>query len=254
MGGGGALAGCSWWVRQRSRPAPLAPCPMLPVLARRLLVCFVRARARAAHLLHTAPIFSIASLGVERRRPAATRRPHSWPPPLHLSAPLGGKHARCGLSLVSHRVDCQCFAGCGAGDRLVELPRTQNRAGRPCLCPPPPPTAQHRHLKLFPRNNTQETTINTTTNNKQTTNTRKAPNNKQHAQQTPPTTNHTPNKRTNDTQNNTKQQKTPAGLLGHFRPSHPLTRRELEARGLRNLDRLTQPYIREVRVGPVRWQ
>ncbi|KAI8466522.1 MAG: cytosolic 4-alpha-glucanotransferase [Monoraphidium minutum] len=35
------------------------------------------------------------------------------------------------------------------------------------------------------------------------------------------------------------------GLLGHFRPSVPITRRELEARGVRNHERLTRPYIRE---------
>lgn len=34
--------------------------------------------------------------------------------------------------------------------------------------------------------------------------------------------------------------------MGHFRPSHPITRRELESRGVRNLERLTQPYIRQV--------
>ncbi|GBF89315.1 4-alpha-glucanotransferase [Raphidocelis subcapitata] len=35
------------------------------------------------------------------------------------------------------------------------------------------------------------------------------------------------------------------GLLGHFRPSNPITRRELESRGVRSFERLTQPYIRQ---------
>lgn len=35
------------------------------------------------------------------------------------------------------------------------------------------------------------------------------------------------------------------GLLGRFRPSIPLSRQELEQRGLWDIDRLTQPYIRQ---------
>ncbi len=34
------------------------------------------------------------------------------------------------------------------------------------------------------------------------------------------------------------------GLLGHFRPSLPLWRSELEGRGLWDLERLVQPYVR----------
>ncbi|CAL8472202.1 g11744 [Coccomyxa elongata] len=33
------------------------------------------------------------------------------------------------------------------------------------------------------------------------------------------------------------------GLLGHFRPSHPITRQELEAHGIWDFDRLCDPYI-----------
>ena len=35
-----------------------------------------------------------------------------------------------------------------------------------------------------------------------------------------------------------------SGLLGHFRPSVPIARHELESRGMWDLERLTQPYIR----------
>ena len=35
-----------------------------------------------------------------------------------------------------------------------------------------------------------------------------------------------------------------AGILGHFRPSVPISRHELESRGMWDLERLTQPYIR----------
>ena len=42
-----------------------------------------------------------------------------------------------------------------------------------------------------------------------------------------------------------------SGLLGYFRPCVPVGRQELEARGIWDLDRLTQPYIRQSFVNEV---
>lgn len=39
-----------------------------------------------------------------------------------------------------------------------------------------------------------------------------------------------------------------AGLLGHFRPALPFATHELTARGLNDMERLTEPYIRKAQL------